>query len=178
MKSPITPASTASAPEGYPRRQSSGLDHEAQQANRPEEVPPSMADRTFSYLPAKAKREPTACRLLHSSRNSAFEVDDVEAEQLIKMYQEEMTHQTPFVVVPHDITASDLRTKKPILFKAVMMATSYEYPSRQAYYERQMAEQISEQVLLGGQKNLETLQAILLLIAWGVYIITTVSAIR
>jgi hypothetical protein len=93
-----------------------------------------------------------------------LEPDDFEANQLIKIYQDEMTNQSPFVIIPPGTTASDLRRNLPLLYRAVIMATSSYHSSRQAFYEKQIVEFATDHLLIRNHKSLELLQGILLFI--------------
>ncbi|OCL01882.1 hypothetical protein AOQ84DRAFT_201482 [Glonium stellatum] len=77
-----------------------------------------------------------------------------------------MTNQFPFVVIPPGTTASNFRRDLPLLYRAVIMATSSDYPSRQAFYEKQIVEFVTDHLLIRSHKNLDLLQGILLFITW------------
>ncbi|KAK9351234.1 hypothetical protein V1505DRAFT_356063 [Lipomyces doorenjongii] len=94
------------------------------------------------------------------------EPDDFEANQLVKIYQDEMSSQSPFVIIPPRTTASDLRQESPLLYRAIIIATSGYHSCRQAFYEKQISEFVTDHLLMRSHKSLELLQSILLFIAW------------
>ncbi|KAK9254863.1 hypothetical protein V1507DRAFT_454659 [Lipomyces tetrasporus] len=94
------------------------------------------------------------------------EPDDFEANQLVKIYQDEMSSQSPFVIIPPRTTASDLRQESPLLYRAIIIATSGYHSCRQTSYEKQISEFVTDHLLMRSNKSLELLQSILLFIAW------------
>ncbi len=102
-------------------------------------------------------------------QRSLLEPDESEANELIQTYQSETANQSPFVILPPGITASDLRRKSPLLYNAVILATSSHHPARQAFYEKQIVEVVTDQLLIRNNKSLELLQSILLVITWSLY---------
>ncbi len=98
--------------------------------------------------------------------SSPLEPDEFEANELIKAYQNETVNQSPFVILPPGTTSSDLRQKLPLLYNAVILATSSHHPTRQAFYEKQIVEVVTDQLLIHNNKSLELLQSILLVITW------------
>lgn len=95
-----------------------------------------------------------------------YELDDAEVDQLIRVYQDEMINHSPFVLLPQNTRACDLKVEKKLLYKAIIMATSFDHPARQTYYGRQVLEYIVEHLLMKNEKNIELLQGILLFTAW------------
>lgn len=95
-----------------------------------------------------------------------LEPDDFEANQLLDYYRVELTNQAPFVAITPGATIISLRRNSPFLYNAVIIATSIDYPSRQAFYEEKILEFVTNHLLIRSNKNLELLQGILIFIAW------------
>jgi len=123
-------------------------------------------DRLENLVTSLVAQKNDEIELAAATDTTQLDPDDFEADQLIKMYQEDMAVQSPFVIIPPGTTASDLRIHQPLLYKAVIMATSSYHPSRQALYEKQVVEFVTERVLIRNEKTLELLQGVLLVIGW------------
>ncbi|KAI9729358.1 MAG: hypothetical protein M1834_006881 [Cirrosporium novae-zelandiae] len=59
------------------------------------------------------------------------DVDPEYEEVLFNLYQANMAGYFPFVVIPPDTTAKNLKSQKPFLLKAIIMVASYQDPAKQ-----------------------------------------------
>ncbi|KAH6681388.1 hypothetical protein B0J14DRAFT_647800 [Halenospora varia] len=98
--------------------------------------------------------------------SAELEPDDFEANQLLDCYRVELTKQSPFVVITPGTTVLSLKRNSPFLYNAIIIATSNDYPSRQALYEEKILEFVTHHLLTRSNKNLELLQGILIFITW------------
>lgn len=94
------------------------------------------------------------------------EPDDGEADRIIRVYQEELTTQFPFVVLPPGTKAASLRESKPFLYMAIIMAASYWNLPRQTLFEKKIVEYLSENLILRSLKTLDLLQGLLVFCSW------------
>lgn len=106
----------------------------------------------------------TPCTKLVDS--AELEPDDFEANQLLDYYRVELTKRSPFVVITPGTTVLSLKRNSPFLYNAIIIATSNDYPSRQALYEEKILEFVTNHLLTRSNKNLELLQGILIFITW------------
>lgn len=72
----------------------------------------------------------------------------------------------PFVVVPSYISAAQLRSERPVLWKAVMLQACFLEGGRQVYMGRKLLQELSEALLTKPRKGLDVLQGLLLYIGW------------
>ncbi len=95
-----------------------------------------------------------------------FCLDDDEAENLLCLFMQHMSFFTPFLQLPPETTAAALRAEKPMLFFAIMFASSYHDLERQKDMNRTILAYISHQIFRRGHKNLQMLQGLLVFIHW------------
>ncbi|CAG8925732.1 unnamed protein product [Penicillium salamii] len=88
-----------------------------------------------------------------------------DAEQLVAYYIHELASFFPLVVLPHTTTAASLRATKPVLFLSVIAATAISVDAGLAtVLNREMVRLYSERFFIEGEKSLELVQALLLMI--------------
>lgn len=92
--------------------------------------------------------------------------NDQEAIFLLSYYQAEMAAMFPFVVVPYHTTLYQLKNDKLILYMSIMMIACQNDSRRQLRIARIIRQEISQTVLVRGEKNLGVLQGVLVYIAW------------
>ena len=89
-----------------------------------------------------------------------------EADKLVDIYRNDLMMQSPFVAVPTDLSAQELKQTKPFLFHSILMAASYKNVARQKLLEGEIVKYLSENLLLKGERNFDLLQGLLVYIAW------------
>jgi hypothetical protein len=90
-----------------------------------------------------------------------------DAEQLVAYFIRELAFFFPLVVLPSNTTAAQLRHTKPILFLSVITATSISVDAGlAAVLNREMVRLYSERFFIEGEKSLELVQALLLMIIY------------
>ena len=77
-----------------------------------------------------------------------------------------MNRYFPFVVIPPQASAADFRKEKPLLFRTCVAAACHKDPSLQRQIAEELLRTIGDRMLLKGEKSLDLLQCILVLIAW------------
>ncbi|KAI2708439.1 hypothetical protein CBS147332_6500 [Penicillium roqueforti] len=88
-----------------------------------------------------------------------------DAEQLVAYFIHELAFFFPLVVLPSNTTAAQLRQTKPVLFLSVIAATSISVDAGLAtVLNREMVRLYSERFFIEGEKSLELVQALLLMI--------------
>ncbi|KAK7969192.1 hypothetical protein PG988_008265 [Apiospora saccharicola] len=71
------------------------------------------------------------------------------------------------------MSAAQLRTERPVLWKAVMLQACFLEGGRQVYMGRKLLQELSEALLTKPRKGLDVLQGLLLYIGWFHYALTT-----
>ncbi|KAJ5628484.1 hypothetical protein N7490_010712 [Penicillium lividum] len=91
------------------------------------------------------------------------------ANALLKVYQTTLSIYCPFVIIPPQVNAEQLRREKPLLFLAIINAALYENMSLQRKLEMELKKAISECMIGSGKISFEALQGLLVHIAWCQY---------
>lgn len=97
-----------------------------------------------------------------------FGLERQEAAFLLLEFRTQQAPQFPFVVIPPDATSESLCQEKPMLWKAVMTASSYHKPLRQEAMGWKLMEEFSTRLLMKAEKSLDLLQALLVHLSWSV----------
>ncbi|KAG4438974.1 hypothetical protein IFR05_005546 [Cadophora sp. M221] len=95
-----------------------------------------------------------------------FELENREASFLLLEYRTQQASQLPFVVIPTDATSESLRRERPMLWKAVMTAASYQNALRQEALGWKLMEEFASRILLRAERSLDLLQALLVHLTW------------
>jgi hypothetical protein len=152
-------------------RKSTGRDHSAQSDDvrytdySPEllNTHPSLSTPSFAF-PAgieEQERVPFEDVIDHG----IISIED--AEQLVAYYIHELASFFPLVVLPASTTAASLRQTKPVLFLSVIAATAISIDAGlAAVLNREMVRLYSERFFIEGEKSLELVQALLLMIVF------------
>ncbi|KAF8246624.1 hypothetical protein K440DRAFT_661906 [Wilcoxina mikolae CBS 423.85] len=98
-----------------------------------------------------------------------FEMTFEEAGRVLNLYRSQMAAHCPFVIVPLQTTAHQLRHEKPFLFMSVITAASYENLALQRALGEEIMKYLSVHLLLRGEKSLELLQGLLVYLFWHHY---------
>lgn len=75
----------------------------------------------------------------------------------------------PFVIVPHGVTAAELKANRPFLMSAIRMVTSFRSlrsMRAQMYY---LMKHIADHMLIRSERSLDLLMGILVITAWYQY---------
>ena len=97
---------------------------------------------------------------------SHVEPDEREAEAFLQEFSLSMAAQFPFVVIRPEETSRSLRSEKPLLWKAIMVAAAHGDSDRQLSLGSNLMEDITTHLLFRAEKSLHLLQALLVFIAW------------
>ncbi|KAL7939050.1 hypothetical protein V8C35DRAFT_290035 [Trichoderma chlorosporum] len=88
-----------------------------------------------------------------------------EAEVLLLQYHDTHAPLAPFVVVPKHLTAAELHRQRPFLWRVVMMVGCFPDGPRQDLLRKELMAELGK-MMIDGNKNLELLQGLLLIIGW------------
>ncbi|KAF2841851.1 hypothetical protein M501DRAFT_355129 [Patellaria atrata CBS 101060] len=89
-----------------------------------------------------------------------------EAEALFASFKNTSSQYFPFVPVSDEISAAELFEKKPFLFRVICLTASYEDIPKSTKLGEWLMHNISDQLLLKGEKNMDLLQGLLVFIGW------------
>ncbi|KAK7409000.1 hypothetical protein QQX98_008819 [Neonectria punicea] len=88
------------------------------------------------------------------------------ATKLLERYNSKMLQHLPAVVLPPQISITELRHTKPILFLSLVAASSAEMPTLQRQLATELMEILAEKVFIRSEKSLEIVQALHLAVVW------------
>ena len=91
--------------------------------------------------------------------------EDTRINSLFALFREDFMPTFPFVILPRT-SASEFQKEKPLLFKVILMAASYQDRSFQHSVGNDILKELSERIVIKGEKSLELLQALLVYLAW------------
>jgi hypothetical protein len=121
------------------------------------------APPSFSGLHTNFTLEPTRPPVEDVVDRGIITLDD--AEQLVAFFIHELAPIFPLVVLPTSTTAAQLRQSKPVLFLSVLAAASLSIDAGLAgVLNREMVRLYAERFFIEGEKSLELVQALLLMI--------------
>jgi hypothetical protein len=91
-----------------------------------------------------------------------------DADAMIKEYNT-MFESFPFVPIPSQTSARDLNAAKPMLFLAVLTATSWNDHQLQRKIDRLYREELANRTIIQPRRTLSLLQSLLVYLAWLVF---------
>lgn len=91
------------------------------------------------------------------------------AENYLKSFKSILTPHFPFVVIPHQVSALELRQEKPFLFLAIMASASYENIPLQRLLGAEVKRAVASRIILNGEVSFDLLQGLLVFLAWYAY---------
>ncbi|KKY34119.1 putative fungal specific transcription [Diaporthe ampelina] len=88
------------------------------------------------------------------------------AAELLDRYNYRMAPHLPGVVFPHNLTVDELRKTRPVLFLAIMAATSSGTPEIQRVAVRELMQTFADRIVIIGEKSIELVQALTVAVMW------------
>ncbi|CEJ54222.1 hypothetical protein PMG11_00542 [Penicillium brasilianum] len=132
--------------------------HPGMGGSGPLSAPPSMSGLHMNFSP-DANRPPPEDVI----DRGIISLED--AEQLVAFFLHELASFFPLVVLPSSTTAAQLRQTKPILFLSVISAAAISIDAGLAgVLNREMVRLYAERFFIEGEKSLELVQALLIMI--------------
>jgi len=89
-----------------------------------------------------------------------------ESDRLLNVFRKQFSPRFPFVIIPRNISADELRIQKPWLLKTVIMVASQGDRARQIEMVRKMNMEIAEAMLVRGERSLDMLEGLILFNSW------------
>jgi hypothetical protein len=97
---------------------------------------------------------------------SDFEPRDERAEKLLNLFREQFAVHIPVEFISPDETPQELQATRPWLYRTVMMVACQDERSRQIEQGIQIARDMSDAMLIRGEKSLDMFQALLVYNTW------------
>ena len=98
--------------------------------------------------------------------HASTETNETNTDILFDRYQRLMAHHMPFVVFPTGTDVSNLTKNKPFLLQAIKTAAFFHDTAAQQIMVKDLIREISERVLINGEKSLDLLQGMLVIGNW------------
>lgn len=106
-----------------------------------------------------------ATRSLSTFEHNTAALDEAEGQLLMKVYLEKMFPLFPFIMIPPNVTAEELRREKPFLYLNIFMIACQNAP-RQREIVDAVQEYVAEHIVMRGEHSLDLLQGLLVNVAW------------
>jgi hypothetical protein len=89
------------------------------------------------------------------------------AAELVALYSRELVEYYPAVILPEDLTCTQLRDSKPVLFLAIIAAASQGFdPDLSRVMNDELLRVYADRIFIQGQKSLELVQSLLITVAY------------
>jgi len=89
-----------------------------------------------------------------------------EPESLFRVFREQFAIHCPYTIIPPGVSAQDFSESQPWLYKTILMIASFGDRNRQLEMGKKIGQEISEAMLLRGEKSLDMLQCLLVYNSW------------
>jgi hypothetical protein len=129
--------------------------------NLPQQAEQDIA--TTAYSRASTHNLPCGKAVLENGINST---SVHETEVLFDRYKRLMAPNMPFVVLPHEISATELAKSEPFLMNAIQVVASYHDTCQQQAMATKLIREMCERLLVNGEKSLGLLQGLLVFVNW------------
>ena len=134
--------------------------HPGIHASGPLSAPPTFSGLHTNFLP-------DATRHLTDDVIDRGIITLEDAEQLVAFFIHDLAHFFPLILLPPNTSAATLRQVKPVLFLSVITAASISIDAGLAnVLNREMVRLYAERFFIEGEKSLELVQALLLMIVF------------
>lgn len=77
-----------------------------------------------------------------------------------------MAEHFPFVMIDSKVSVHELRRDKPFLLKAIVVTASFSQMERQMNLGKEFVQELSQRMLVEGEKSLDLLQGLLVYMGW------------
>jgi hypothetical protein len=134
-------------------------------------VPP-LATCSPVVTPSAASHERQASTYQNQHLQPTCPITDADisaedASDIVTLFRTNMACYFPFVIIQLGTSAMELQQTKPVLFTAIVLATSYYSTAQQKALSEVMLRYAGEALLFNkGEENLDLLQGLLVYIAW------------
>lgn len=122
---------------------------------------PSTAGASLSTSPGSGQSRP-----LHGSGLLLLSSGDLDEETCLNIFRVYMAENIPFVIVDCRTTVQELRRDRPFLLKAIIITASYTQIDRQTRLGKEFIQELSQRMLMEGEKSLDLLQGLLVYVGW------------
>jgi hypothetical protein len=119
----------------------------------------------YHSLPTPASLSESASLNLQPAVQSNWELSIQDAELNLDKFRTDFIKHLPFVIIPHSMTAQQLRQERPILWLCIM-ALATNQATQQIKFSRELRTTFGQEALVEGRKSMDLLLAILVYATW------------
>ena len=133
-------------------------------------APSDKASRQFVHLPITSAPLRGAAG---SSFSWSIEPEPIpylgNSDKLLGIFRDRLAAQITCVSIPSHFKAEDLHREQPMVYMAIMFATSYADMNTQQELGKLIMRYLATKVIVEGTKSLDILKGLLIFIYWSVY---------
>lgn len=98
--------------------------------------------------------------------NLPFSLTSLQAARILHIYRTKYTPNFPFIPIPESITINELYQQRPMVFRSIMLIAAPLPAPREETIKNEVLEYLGSKLLVADSRTLDTLQGILICIAW------------
>ncbi|KAH8807601.1 hypothetical protein F5884DRAFT_857175 [Xylogone sp. PMI_703] len=111
----------------------------------------------------ESQDEPVSTEILAADNFTSYGHN---AEELLRIYREEISVYFPFIIIPLQTSARSLEAQKPLLWKVIVIIAAIQSPLLQITLGKSVREEIITRLVVNSEDSFELLQALLLYTTW------------
>jgi hypothetical protein len=92
-----------------------------------------------------------------------------EGDDLLSIFREQFSPRFPFIIIPPNLSSSELQAQKPWLHKAITVVASQGNRTRQLELAKEIASEVALAMLLRSERSLDMLESLIIFNAWLVH---------
>jgi hypothetical protein len=92
-----------------------------------------------------------------------------EGDDLLSIFREQFSPRFPFIIIPPNLSSSELQAQKPWLYKAITVVASQGNRTRQLELAKEIASEVALAMLLRSERSLDMLESLIIFNAWFVH---------
>ncbi|KAL7623431.1 hypothetical protein AAE478_007113 [Parahypoxylon ruwenzoriense] len=119
--------------------------------------------------PPSHPQQPIPAFLTQERSQPGFGLTWGQAEQAVSDFKIKYTPFFPFITLDPDVSAQEILSKKPLLFRAIMLTAAQITLAKQRELRRSILAYVGQHLLVMEERDLGLLQGLLVYIAWGVH---------
>lgn len=108
----------------------------------------------------------TPASTLDSTSAPSIDIQVDNADRLLKVYRKCYELDFPFIKIPPNVTAQELKASKPWLASAISMVASHENRAQQMAMAKQIIMEVASALLLRSEKSLDMLEGLIVYNVW------------
>ncbi|KAJ9402483.1 transcriptional regulator family: Fungal Specific TF [Paecilomyces variotii] len=102
---------------------------------------------------------------------------ELNEETCLNLFRMRMAEHFPFVMIDSKVSVHELRRDKPFLLKAIVVTASFSQMERQMNLGKEFVQELSQRMLVEGEKSLDLLQGLLVYMGWFQYLFSSIRQI-